>query len=313
MIGVNPLRTKVLITTDEVIFHAPVDHDTDPRTILQSIIIAERRFVKPLVGATVYNALIDNKNALVTPGNKSILQEAVNTGREGDREIIKLYSGDYVNSDTYLNSVQQELWHQCLHKIVAECVWFCSLPVNRARFTAKGVVKNYPESISSTQDSVTIDLSELKHLMDRGLRDRINPLIDDMHEYMCLSGYPGYIRSCEGCGRSYGSGTPRSNVVLGMYDDDPRPSREATVYVSSVYPTQNETIPFEDVSKVIIPWNTNRKRQFGAGGIFKVEILDEEDGQYHEMNISVVPDDIYLTTLYTIDLGGTATGRVIIG
>src|SRR5687768_17555614 len=134
MIGINPLRTKVLITTDEVIFHAPTDQTIDPRIILNNIIIAERRFIKPMVGSSIYKLLIDNKNLLVTSSNKATLQAIVNSGRPSDREQIILSTGDYVNSDAYLNEQQQELWFNYLHKIVAECVWFCALPVNRARF-----------------------------------------------------------------------------------------------------------------------------------------------------------------------------------
>lgn len=219
MIGQNPLRTKVLITTDEVQFHAPTDSNIDVRVILQSIIIAERRFIKPMVGKTVYEALINSKNMLVTSGNKAALQTDLNTGRGSDREVIVLNEGDYVNSDTYLDVKQLALWQEHLHKLTAECVWYCALPVNRSRFTAKGVIKNFPETISQEQESVTTDLKDLKHLMDAGLFTRVSPLIEDMHRYMCDASFPGYDRdcSCDSKGSPYKN---RSGVYFGLYDDD---------------------------------------------------------------------------------------------
>lgn len=221
MIGLNPLRTKVLITTDEVQFHAPTDHQMDPRVTLQSIIIAERRFIKPMIGAVVYDALIAAKNVIVTSGTLLAQQTEINTGRGAGREVIVLEIGDYVNSDTYLTTTQQALWNNYLHKITAECVYFTALPVVRSRMTSKGVIKNFPESIASTQESVTVDLKDLKHLMDRSLQDRISPLIEDMHQYMCTTGYVGYDKDC-GCDSN---GIPqsrvkKSDIILGMYDDE---------------------------------------------------------------------------------------------
>lgn len=219
MIGVNPLRTKVLITSDEVIFHAPTDQSVDPRIILNNIILAERRFIQPLLGTSVYNTLINKKNVLVTDSNKATLQTEVNNGRPADREVITLVTGDYVNSDTYFNTKELELWQNHLHKLTAECVWFVALPVNRARFNSKGVIKNNPETISENRDSVTVDLPDLKHLMDKGLNERITVLIESMHEYMCSVTYPDYDKDC-GCDTK---GTPykkRSGVLFGLYDDD---------------------------------------------------------------------------------------------
>lgn len=311
MIGVNPLRTKVLITTDEVIFHAPMDNNPDLRSILSNIIIAERRFIKPLLGTIIYNQLLDNKNLLVTSSNKDALQTIVNAGRDHKREQITLVVGDYVNSDAYLNEQQQELWVNYLHKIVAECVWFCALPTNRARFTGKGVVKNHPETISEKQESVTVDLKDLKHLLDKGLQERISPLLDDCHTYLCSVGYPNYPRDC-GCGRT--ETQKMSGVLFGLYDDDDkRKCCEETkpVYTSTVSYGPNEIIPFENVDEVLIPWNTNRKTRFGAGASFTVEVWTGTT--YQTVAVSVSPDSIDNTTYYLINLAGLVErGRVII-
>ncbi len=217
MIYQNPLRTKVLITVDEVLFHAPIDQVGDVRTILQNIIIAERRFIKPILGAGIYKTLIDTKNKLVTEANLAASNTEVNEGRSARREAIVLVPGDYINSDTYLSTTEQELWNDYLHKLVAEAVWFTALVVNRSRFTAQGIIQNFPDNIGSTASTATIQLRDLKHLMDRGLLDRIEPLIDDMHSFMCVTRYPGYTRDC-GCD---GTGTARkSDIILGMYDEE---------------------------------------------------------------------------------------------
>lgn len=220
MIGLNRLRTKVLITTDEVIFHAPTDQTIDPRIIQQCIIIAERRFVKPVLTKSVYNTLIDTKNKLVTADNKATLQDELNSGRAADRESIVLVEGDYVNSDTYLTDAQQTLWKDHLHKITAECIWLVAMPVNRARFAAKGMLKNNPETIAENRDSVTIDLNDLKHILDKGLNERITVLITDMQEYLCDNKFPGY-EGCS-CNDKNGQAQKSSGVIFGLYDDKPK-------------------------------------------------------------------------------------------
>lgn len=218
MIGLNRLRTKVLITTDEVIFHAPTENTCDMRIIQQCIIVAERRFVKPVLGKTLYKALIDKKNVLVTVDNKATLQDELNAGRAVDREAIVLIEGDYVNSDTYLTDDQQTLWKEHLHKITAECIWLVAMPVNRTRFASKGMLKNNPETIAENRDSVTVDLNDLKHILDKGLNERITVLIADMVEYLCDTGFPGY-NDCRRDSRDAQT-QKSSGIIFGLYDDD---------------------------------------------------------------------------------------------
>jgi hypothetical protein len=187
--------------------------------IMQSIIIAERRFIKPMIGWKVYNALVDAKNQVVTSGNMATLQADLNAGRGADRDIITLVEGDMVNSDTYLDATQLAFWQNHLHKITAECVYFVSLPVNRARFTSQGMMKNNPETITESRASITIDLKDLKHLMDRSLQDRISPLIEDMHIYLCRTGYPQYDKDCA-CNSDGDPYRKKTDFILGMYDDN---------------------------------------------------------------------------------------------
>jgi hypothetical protein len=211
MIGLNPLRKKVLITTDEVIFHGPTESKVDPRILVQSIIVAETRFIKPFIGSVPYDAMVAAKNNLVTDENKEDLQAALNEGRSG-KEIIILNKGDYVNSDSYLNSVQLALWQNHLHKIVAECVVYTAMPGNRARFANQGMLKNSPDVIGGSSNTASIGMGELKTLMDQTMFTRIGPLMDDMHAYLCKNAYPGYTIK--------NTGTRRSGISLDMYDDE---------------------------------------------------------------------------------------------
>lgn len=219
MISLNPLKTNVLITTDEVIFHAPMEGTVDPRSILQSIIIAERRFIKPMLGAAVYDALIAAKNKEVTVANIVAVQAEFDAARGTDRDPIVLVEGDIVNSDTYLSAGQKALWYGYLHKITAECVYFMALPVNRSRFDSQGVIQNSPASITGGSGPASIDLRDLKHLMDRSLQDRISPLMEDMHQYLCKIKYSGYTKDC-GCDSSGTTYKKKSDFILSMYDDD---------------------------------------------------------------------------------------------
>lgn len=219
MYGVNPLRRKVLITTDEVVFHAPTNNDVDIRSILQSIIIAEERFIRPMLGSGLYEKLADAKNVMVDSLNLTNMTTLVNEDRPADREIITLVAGDYVNSDDYLDTKQKDLWQKHLHKIVAECVFFCALPVNRTRFGKTGVTQENPKSQVGTGGAATIDLKDLKHLMDRTLQDRISPLMEAMHVFMCTTSFPGYTRDC-GCDSNGIPYKKKSDIVLSMYEDD---------------------------------------------------------------------------------------------
>lgn len=73
----------------------------------------------------------------------------------------------------------------------------------------------------------------------------------------------------------------------------------------------NEIIPFDNVATVTIQWNAARKARFGDAAVIYIEILGE-DGKYRNSAVEVVPDVAVNTTQYVADLGGLATGRVVI-
>lgn len=74
---------------------------------------------------------------------------------------------------------------------------------------------------------------------------------------------------------------------------------------------KNEIIAFSNVTTVTIPWNTTRKNRFGDAAVIYVEVIGD-DGLYRQTSVEIVPDDPNNTTSYNIDLGGPATGRIII-
>jgi hypothetical protein len=318
MRGVNYLKAKALITSDEVIFHAPTDSHQDPRVIMQSILVAERRFIKPMLGASVYDELAGAKNILVNSANKDLLEEFVNTGRPADRKVIVLALGDIVNSDEFLNVDQLYLWNEYLHKIIAECVWFSALPVNRARFTAKGVVKNFPDQIGAINtESVSTDLPDIKHLMDRGLLDRINPLMNDLHSHLCYVKYAGYDKDC-GCDDRGRTQAKKSGIVFGMYDDDQdcgcydQEARAAVASlggVGAIGGCREETFYFDGVSNALLNWNAARKRCHD--GDVTVERMNE-DGDYEELSSTLEYDSAGNPTLINVAWEGEEPVRVIL-
>ena len=74
---------------------------------------------------------------------------------------------------------------------------------------------------------------------------------------------------------------------------------------------KNEVIPFTNVSTITLAWNNTRKLKFGDAAVIYVEILGE-DGKYRKTDVEIVPNNATSTTSYAIDLGGLASGRIII-
>lgn len=82
--------------------------------------------------------------------------------------------------------------------------------------------------------------------------------------------------------------------------------------VDLIQSSKAEIVMFVNQSSIQIPWNTTRKNNFGLGAIFIVELLGD-DGIFRQMNqVEIVPDNITTPTTYTINLGGNATGRILI-
>ena len=193
MYRVNTLPRKVLITVDEVISMTNTSHTLDRRTIEPAIIIAEERIVRPALGFNFYEHLRELKNQIVTIANKVALEKLVNdsikdalpAGETFDKVILEI--GSYVNASIYLNSEDLLLWNEYLWKLTAEAVRFIALPQNYVQFTSQGLIHNNPVAIGlDGEKTTTPELRTTKWLMDKAMHDVIDPLIEAMHEWLCI-------------------------------------------------------------------------------------------------------------------------------
>lgn len=216
MYRINSLGRNVLIVTDEVIRHAPTKHTLDPRMIENSIIVAEERFIVPALGYNYYEELIDEKNVIVTTANKAALETAIG---------IELTVGQVVNAAEELEADNKALWDRILWKLLAECVMITAYPEGFVQFGSSGTIhENPPAGPMTTSGVVTPDLKAVKWAMDKKMLDRINPLMESMHVWICKQKkadsdkYPMY---CKDCGCNW-EGVPyhrRTDIVSGIYDD----------------------------------------------------------------------------------------------
>lgn len=222
MYRINDLNRNVLIVPDEVLFHAPIGHEPNLRSLRQSIIIAEERFVRPALSSGLYNQLITSKNKLVTNLNKELLEQNIydETG-----EGVALNIGNIVNSRYFLSDREAELWDMFLWKLTAECVAFISVPEAFIQQGSAGLVHLHPQS-SPMVDSkeVTPELRSAKWLMDKKLQDRIDPLIEAMKFWICenknyFSTYTGQC-DCSDQNQDGVSWKRKTSYVFGVYDEE---------------------------------------------------------------------------------------------
>lgn len=206
-----------MITSDEVIAWGPTEDNVDPRVILQAIQIAEDRFIRPALCKDFYNDFRSKKNVVVTDINKAFLESEF-TGS------VTLEVGEIVNAIEQVDNPHYvELWNEHLWKLIAECVVYIATPTNFSKFTASGEMVNNPRSISISNEgssSATVSLKELQFKLDKLLMDRIDPLMQAMHEYICdnLGNFPLY--NCKKCdSRTRGASYARKTPWVHMYHD----------------------------------------------------------------------------------------------
>lgn len=209
---------NVLITTDEVIFHAPTKQTLDPRTIQNSIIIAEERFIRPALGDDFYEALIESKNIVIDSGNKSTYESQIlaATGK-----AVTLIAGEILNAAELLSVDNLALWKQHLWKLTAECVMLLAVPEAFVQFGSEGVVHTSP--VASPLNTTGISTPELKSVrwaMDKKLMDRIDPLMEAMHAWLCKrkASYPLYDKDCD-CDANGVAYKRKTDWITGLYDD----------------------------------------------------------------------------------------------
>jgi len=226
MYRINPLGRKVLITTDEVIFHAPTKHTLDPRGIEQSIIVAEERFISHALGYDFYYQLLDQKNTVVTPANKAALQAEIDNALPPNAQLVILREGDIVNASENLNGENAALWSQHLWKLTAECVVFLSIAEGYVQFGSEGTIHAQPPAGPINNTSVVSpELKAVRWAMDKKMMDRIDPLLEAMHMWVCRekksnpARYPLYEKACD-CNTKGIAYKRKTDIILGIYDDE---------------------------------------------------------------------------------------------
>lgn len=225
MYQINRLNKKVLITAQEVMFHAPTSHTIDERNILQNIIIAEQRFIAPVIGRDFYDSLLSQKNVTVTSGNQTTMVTNVNNYLTsiGETNITStdIPVGTLINASELLNANNLTLWNEHLWKIIAECVECVLIVPTWLQHTSQGQQKNNPEVIGGNgQGSVTGDLKDVRYKEDKFIQDRIDPLIESMKYFLCKNKNIYTLYTCEDDSIDGISISRKSPIIFGAYDDD---------------------------------------------------------------------------------------------
>lgn len=225
MYQINRLNKKVLITPQEVIFHAPTSHTIDERNILQNIIIAEQRFIAPLIGRDFYDSLINQKNVAITSGNQATMLSSINAYltliEETNITLADIPVSTLINASEQLTANNQTLWNEHLWKLIAECVECVLIVPTWLQHTSQGQQKNNPEVIGGNGiNSVTGELKDVRYKEDKFIQDRIDPLSESLKYFLCKNktSYPLY--TCEDDQIDGISISRKSPIIFGAYDDD---------------------------------------------------------------------------------------------
>ena len=230
---INRLNRNVLITPDEVIFHAATDGDINERQILNNIIVAEERFIANILGDAFYEDFISKKNVRVTEDNQADLLTKINASLvlNGNDEIL----ADDIPPGTIVNAIELidnewyvKLWDRFLWKLTAECVDMMTIVPSWLRHTSAGQQMNNPEVIGgSSGGSATGKVGDVKFKMNTSLQDRIDPLASRMKLWLCQnkSKFELYKGECGGECDENGdavdgvSSLGKTNFILNIYND----------------------------------------------------------------------------------------------
>ncbi|GAB0154765.1 hypothetical protein CHRYSEOSP005_00250 [Chryseobacterium sp. Alg-005] len=234
MYRLNHLKRDVLITPDEVIFHAPTDQAIDERQILQNIIVAEERWIANAICDKFYEDFITKKNIRVTETNKADLTIKINASLEADGlNPIKesdLKIGMIINSIELVdNPWYVKLWERFLWKITAECVDVAAIIPTWLRHTSLGQQLNNPNAIGGNgASSASGGVKEVQLKLNSAIQDRIDPLLERMHLWICQNKehFPLYCKECGGCGCDGDlkdvdgvSHIRKTNFITNIYED----------------------------------------------------------------------------------------------
>lgn len=223
MYRLNRTSRNVLITPDEVIFHAAITSDVGERQILNNIIIAEERFIAEELGYEFYEKIINLKNVEVTEENKEYLLAKLKasyqlhgvTFKDEDLQIGMIVNAlEFIEDEWVIN-----LWKKYLWKLTAECVDFVTVVPSWLQTTASGQQTKNPRTISST-DSASGSRTDVVFKMHDSIQDRIGPLMSNMQDWLCRhkSYFPDYTKSCGGCNGEQSNRSGNTGFAFGHYD-----------------------------------------------------------------------------------------------
>lgn len=226
MYRLNRTSRFVLITVDEIIAKAAIDQDVDIRIIENSIEVAEERFIAPILGDVFYEDFLNKKNILVTNANKAALLAKVNDSLqyEGKKPIADLKVGSIVNAIEEVQDANlRNLWNRFLWRLTVEAVDMMSTVPSWLRHTKQGQQQNNPNAIGGNgQESASGGRKDIEFKIDRAMMDRINPIRERMHMYICNNkdAYPLYGGECE-CEEDGVNANLKGGWLLGVYEDEP--------------------------------------------------------------------------------------------
>lgn len=229
MYRLNNLQRKVLITGEEVTFHAQTQDTLNIRMIDAAIIIAEERLIRPTLGDDYYYTLLDEKNLLITSGNKAVQQALIDAAYQAKGSTPKeLVAGDMINATEYLSAESRALWNQHLWKLAAECVMMVAISDSFVQFSGTGVVhaQAQPGPLGGS-GAVTPDLRSVKWAIDKKMSDKIDPMMEAMHQWLCRqkdadsTTYPDYAKACD-CNSKGIAYKRKTDIILGIYPDRDR-------------------------------------------------------------------------------------------
>jgi hypothetical protein len=230
----NNLKRDLLITHDEVLFHAATDQKIDERTINQNIIVAEERWIANALGDQFYDDFITKKNVKVTAENKAELLQKINESLALDdiepTEESALKIGMIINAiELVENEWYQKLWNRFLWKLTAECVDMMAIIPSWLRTTDVGQQLNNPAVIGGNNGaSASGSRNDVQMKVTSAIQDRIDPLIERMRLWICQNKehFPLYTKECADCGCNDGdqnadgvSYLRKTNFITNLYDD----------------------------------------------------------------------------------------------
>lgn len=230
MYRINLLQRPTLVVPDEVLFHIASDTTVDARQLLQNIIVAEERIIAPALGNELYEDFIAQKNKEVTTGNQSSILSDINASltAAGKQSIAAkdIPAGTIINALEFVTEPNYKLlWQRFLWKLTAEAVDMMCIVPSWLRHTSQGQQKNNPEVIGGNgSNSASGDRRDVQFKIDIWMQDRIDPLIERMHMWMCEKKqadktlFPKYTKACACEGEDGVSYKRKTDMVFGLYD-----------------------------------------------------------------------------------------------